>query len=105
MPDRVVVVATLVAKPGRAEEIERFGREVVTPTHEEEGCVKYALHRDTGEPDTFVLVEVWRSREDLDQHFTRPHMALVAELQNALVDTSIKVVEPMPFGDGEKGVL
>lgn len=105
MADHVVVVATFVAKPDRADEIERFGREVVTPTHDEDGCVKYALHRDTSDPNTFVLVEVWRSQQDLDQHFTQPHMALVAELQDALEDSSVHFLEPVPYGDEAKGAL
>lgn len=105
MADQVVVVAKFVAKADRADEIERFGREVVAPTHEEDGCVKYALHRDTSDPDTFVLVEVWRSQEDLDQHFGRPHMALVAELQDALEDSSVNFLEPVPYGDETKGAL
>ncbi len=105
MADQVVVVATFVAKPDRADEIEQFGREVVAPTHGEDGCVKYALHRDTSDPNTFVLVEVWRSQEDLDQHFAQPHMALVAELQDAIEDSSVHFLEPVPYGDRAKGTL
>lgn len=102
----VVVVATFVAKPGRSGEIERFGKEVVQPSHEEDGCVKYALHRSTADPETFVLVEKWRSQEDLDAHFQQPHMAQLGDLQEALAEPpTIHFLEPLPYGDAEKGLL
>ena len=44
-------------------------------THEEPGCLTYALHRDNADPLHLVLVERWRSQADLDAHLQLPHVA------------------------------
>ncbi|GAA4831973.1 hypothetical protein GCM10023235_02770 [Kitasatospora terrestris] len=40
----------------------------------EDGCLQYDLHRVVGDPDRFVLVELWASREALAAHDVTPHM-------------------------------
>lgn len=101
-----VVVATLVAKPDRLGDVEQFAREMIIPTHAEAGCQKYALNRSTSDPNTFVLVEVWRSQEDLEAHFVQPHMADLGALMDALAEPAqIHFLEPYPLGDEAKGAL
>ena len=101
-----IVVATFVAKPDRIDEIEKFAREVIVPSHSDAGCEKYALHRSVADPNTFVLVEKWASQEDLDAHFVQPHMANLGSLMEALAEpASIQFLEPFEAGDPAKGLL
>ncbi len=44
------VVAEMVAKPGKEEELKRHLIALVAPTLQEEGCVQYDLHQSTGSP-------------------------------------------------------
>lgn len=99
----VIVVATMQVLPGRAEElVERFGA-VVEATHREEGCLAYALHRDRSDHSRFVLIERWRSQEDLDAHFQQPYMAAVAGLADGLAGPpEVIFCEALPQGDPAK---
>ena len=71
----IVVVVSLQAAEGKGDEIAKAFGEAIPPTHDEEGCLVYALHRDNSDPDHFVHIERWRSQEDLDAHMMTPHLA------------------------------
>lgn len=103
----VTVVALITVKPGS----EDVALAALTPcaeqTHQESGCVKYALHRSTVDPQQFVLVELWESQADLDAHFQQPYMG---ELLSALADhvtepPAIHFLAPVPIGDSPKAML
>ncbi len=50
-----------------------------------------------------MIVERWRSQEDLDQHFTRPHMAAMAGLADSLAGPpEVIFSEPLPHGQPAK---
>lgn len=74
MSVNLTVIAEMVAKPGREDELRRQLLALVEPTHKDEGCVQYDLHRSTDEPARFVFVENWTSRECLDKHLATPHL-------------------------------
>ena len=66
-------VVVVVLAPGESRAGGRGRRppfqEVAVPTHAEEGCIIYAVHRvGAATPTGLVLVERWASREALDQH-------------------------------------
>ncbi len=102
----VVVVAVLTAKPGRERELEEALRGVVGASHEEPGCVRYALHRGADDPAKLVTVERWSSRDALDEHLGRPHMQGLAVLGELVGEAPVMVFcDPLPEGDPVKGVL
>ena len=100
----VVAVAKIkLEHEGRALELLRG---VIEASHAEEGCVKYTLHRSKNEPGTFSIVERWRSQDDLDAHFGRPHMAPMQEVLGYLAEPpTILFCDPVPVGDESKGAL
>ena len=71
----VVGVVHVRAAEGKADEVVAAFTTCIEQTHQEEGCLTYALHRDAGDPNHLVLVERWRSQEDLDAHMTQPYVA------------------------------
>ena len=103
----VVVVVLARAKPGRVEEgVAAFGS-VAGPTHAEEGCIAFALHRAASDPDLLVLVERWASREALDAHLASEHLARFRTEGADLWAEPFQVVvtTPEPVGDPSKGSL
>ena len=75
----IVGVVDVRAAEGRADAVLAAFEACTVQTHEEPGCLLYALHRDNADPHHFVLLERWRSQEDLDAHFATPHVgALLA---------------------------
>lgn len=102
----VTVIATFTVKPEQEDEALAILRGVVEATHGEEGCVRYTLHRANNKPNTWSIVEQWRSQEDLDAHFTQPHMQPMAEAVGMLAEPpTILFCEPVAVGDPEKGSL
>lgn len=105
----VVVAVSLQASPGRGDDLVAMFTPGIEATHKEEGCVRYALHRDSADPDHFVHVEVWRSQADLDEHFKQPHLA---ELLAGMATPGLLAgrpamwfTTPVPIGDPAKGHL
>jgi len=103
----VTVVALVKVKPGSEEAAIAILSPVVEQTHQEEGCVKYALQRSKVDPQQFVLVEKWASQADLDAHFTKPYMGqLFTELADHLAEPpAIHFLDPTPVGESEKALL
>jgi len=99
----IIVIATAQAKPGREEEVLAALTGLVGPTHEEEGCILYALHRGIENPAQMAIVERWKSQEALNEHFTRPHMAALGDAIELLeAPPSIVAYEAVPEGREEK---
>ncbi len=68
------VVARIVARPGKIEELGALLRGLIEPTRKEPGCVTYELLQNKTDPTDFTFVEEWRSEADLDAHLQSAHL-------------------------------
>ena len=103
----VVVVGSFKAEPGKeAEALEAF-KALVEPTHDEDGCILYALHQGSDDPSRLAFIERWESREALNAHLAAPHIAAILERAEELFGDSgdITVFEAVPGGETKKGSL
>lgn len=99
----VVVVATIEPLPEHRAEVLAALREGAAAVHAEEGCELYALHEDDS---GLVLVEKWRSREDLARHGKGAALAAIrAGLAGKVTPGGMRVLTPVPAGDAGKGVI
>ncbi|WP_433734046.1 putative quinol monooxygenase [Nocardia sp. CA-129566] len=107
MADPYVVVATMIAKPGQEELVEKTLRAAAPAVHAEPGCLRYALHRQRNKPEHFVMIEKWASKEALRAHGQGAALAEVgAALAEALAaPPEVLVFDPLPAGDPEQGAL
>jgi len=79
------VVALITAKPGSEDVVKAALEVLAAATREEPGCVSYFLHASAADPSTFITVESWKSKEDLDGHLVTEHMkAAVGALGGSL---------------------
>jgi len=103
----VTVVATFKTRDGMAEEAIAALTPVIEQTHEEAGCLAYALHRDVNDPGTLVLVERWTSQVALESHFQQPYIAdLGAAAAELLAEPpTLHFCSPLAIGDPVKGTL
>lgn len=79
------VVAVIEAKPGNEAEVKAALEDLVTATRTEEGCVSYELRVAADAPTTFVTIEKWRSRDDLDQHMKSEHISKAFSIAGPLL--------------------
>ena len=103
----VVVVATFHARPGMADAVEAELQDAIVRTHEEPGCIRYALHRALDGGDVVMFIERWESREALAEHGQKPYIAGIGEALGDLTTGPVELhfLEPRPAGDPVKGVL
>ncbi|MFD9409120.1 putative quinol monooxygenase [Streptomyces sp. NPDC059989] len=71
-PIQLVILITTLPGRGR-EQVEAYER-LAPIVRAEDGCLQYDLHRVTGDPDRFVLIERWSSKSALAAHDATPHM-------------------------------
>jgi quinol monooxygenase YgiN len=104
---QVVVVVLIKPQQGKVDDVIAGFSPIIEKSQEEEGCLNYALHRNIHDPSSLVLVERWRSQADLDEHFTKPYMADMAQMAGELLDEqpNISFCTPEPIGSPEKGIL
>ena len=88
----LTVVAEILAKPGKEDEVRRHLLGFIEPTRKEEGCVQYDLHLSTEEPGRFIFYENWTSREMLDNHSASPHIQAFRALKNDLLAQPTRIL-------------
>jgi quinol monooxygenase YgiN len=103
----VVVVGSFTAQPGKEEEAAQAFRDLIEPTHAEDGCILYALHQGADDPRRLAFVERWASRELLDAHLASDHVqGLLAKAPELFSDGGdIVVYGALPHGEEKKGSL
>ena len=106
---QVVGVVDILSAPGREDALVAALEACATQTHGEPGCLTYALHRDNATPGHFVILERWRSQEDLDAHLAQPWVADLLTYGrtagNLAAAPSLTFHSAVPLGDPVKGVL
>ena len=63
----------------------------VAPTRAEDGCLTYDCHADANDPCVFVFYENWRTRQDLDEHLTKPHLKPLFDRQGDLLARPVEI--------------
>ena len=88
--DKVYLIARIVAKPGKVDELRSLLAGMLAPTHAEPGCEIYDLHETPGE-GRFYFYELWRDRSALDEHFAAPHFKNLQEKIDELIAEPVEI--------------
>jgi quinol monooxygenase YgiN len=83
----VTLVVLLRARTGHEPFLEAELRALVPPTRREEGCLQYDLHRAADGSGTFLLHEVWETREHHTAHTKTDHFLRWDARKDALLAT------------------
>ncbi|MGL4851337.1 MAG: putative quinol monooxygenase [Phocaeicola sp.] len=84
--NKLTLVATIVAKEGKTEELKSFLLTLMEPTRAEKGCESYYLYQDTDAPSNFIFHETWSSVEDWNTHMQSAHLARFDAVKEGLVE-------------------
>lgn len=102
----VVVVAEVGFKPDRAEDGFAVLERLCNATHASDpGCILYAFHRVPDDPTRAVVIENWESGAALAEHGATDHIKALSEFDGFAAPPRILILEPLEFGDPEKGLL
>ncbi|MCB2191144.1 MAG: antibiotic biosynthesis monooxygenase [Deltaproteobacteria bacterium] len=83
---KVHLTANFTAKAGQADQVEKEFLAVVPTVRQEQGCLRYDLHRDSREGNDFLFYEIWASPEALKAHGQSAHMNAMRERVKDLVE-------------------
>ncbi|MBD2387304.1 putative quinol monooxygenase [Cylindrospermum sp. FACHB-282] len=81
------VVARFNALPDKIEALKALLLELIEPTRQEPGAIKYELLQNQADSAEFTFVEEWASDEALKVHLASPHFQAAAAKLEALVAT------------------
>lgn len=70
----VRVLALFKSKPEMVEALKTFLTQLIEPTRNEPGCLRYELHQNNSDPTDFAFFEEWVSDAALDAHLVSPHV-------------------------------
>jgi quinol monooxygenase YgiN len=82
------VVARIVAKAGYEDRVKALLQELIEPTRQEAGCMRYELCQSPAIATEFVFLEVWRSEAEMEAHLDSDHV------QEALLESGEFLAEP-----------
>jgi quinol monooxygenase YgiN len=99
----VVVVSRIKVKPGQRDVAIDALREEIEASHREDGVLKFALHEDPADPANLLVIEVYRSAEDIENHYNQAHFTKLLLRMEELFDglptadrfTSLSTGDPM----------
>lgn len=91
------IVATIVARPGRGDEVAAMLAAALETVRAEKGCERYDLFRVRRDPDTLVMLERWTSKDDLVAHGSSQHFGeLSARMADDLAEPPVvRVLDPV----------
>jgi quinol monooxygenase YgiN len=91
----IYVLATVTVRSEHRADFLENARTVIGATVKEAGCQSYDLMSSITEPNCFVFVERWESRDALAKHFETPHLKQWRRVSAPFVEkTTIEIVHP-----------
>ena len=91
----IYLIATITVRSEHRADFLENARTVIAATHKEPGCQSYDLLSSVTEPNCFVFVERWVSREALTEHFGTPHLKEWQRVSKEFVEkVSIEIIWP-----------
>src|SRR5262245_24576899 len=97
----IYVIATTSMKPENKDECMIAHKTSTVETLKEKGSLYYDGHVSVNNPNLYVVVERWETREDLNAHGRAPHMKVWREY-SAQMKTAPTVIEIISDGKVEK---
>jgi quinol monooxygenase YgiN len=70
----IYVVATTQVKPEHRAAYIAGAKDCIAATQKEAGCIYYDSHASVNDPNRFVFVERWETRDALNAHARSEHM-------------------------------
>ncbi len=95
------VSAVITGVPGSGDRLESMLIELAAGTHTEAGCLLYSLQRAVENPDQFVTVEKWTSKEALDGHMASPHLQAALAGAGEILAGPPMIIATLPVTAGD----
>jgi quinol monooxygenase YgiN len=71
----LIVIGRVGCAAGKRDELVEAMRAMEDESRQEPGCIRYGFYASVEDPDQFIAVEEWESKEALENHFGAPSVA------------------------------
>lgn len=92
------IVAILVARPGKTEDLQALLFGMAPSCRAEPGNLRWDIWRDPATPERFVLDELYIDRAAVEAHRETPHFKAYAARIGDLADRTAFVLDPADLG-------
>jgi quinol monooxygenase YgiN len=92
----IPLIVTMVASPGKEEELRKLLRSLLEASRNDPGCRRYDMYA-SNQKGRFFAIETWETSRALEEHKETPHFkAAVARFSELLQGTlAIDVIDPI----------
>jgi quinol monooxygenase YgiN len=97
----IYVIATTPMKAECREAFIKGHKACIVETLKEKGCLAYEGHVSVNDPNLYVVVERWETRDDLNAHARAPHIKVWRDYSTPL-RAAPTVIEIVSDGKVEK---
>jgi quinol monooxygenase YgiN len=85
----IIALGDVYAQVPRVDTVRELMRATQAAVREQPGCISYAFAQSLEDPAHFVVVQQWRDREALDEHYrSQAFASYQAQISKQLVQTS-----------------
>lgn len=84
MDTKILVTLRMIVRPERRNGLLETMRGMLEPARVERGCLSYRLYEDVEDRNTFVLVEEWKTKRDLEGHIRTDNQRRLLALMDLL---------------------
>ena len=82
----ILIIAKLVVKPGKENELLEVTKPLIAGSNAEEGCIEYILYRDRENGNVFHFVEKWKDMDAVKTHQAASHYIEAGPKLDAVLD-------------------
>jgi len=93
MTKTVKIVATLVARPGKIDQLKDLLLAMVAPSRAEPGNLRWDIWQDQAERSRFVLDELYEGETSVTAHRQTPHFTNYLSRINDLAERNVFVLD------------
>lgn len=92
----ISIIAIHRVKPEYVKEYQQAAQIIITKSRQESGCVNYELNVDINNPNTFIFIETWATKQAIEYHKKTAHfLEFIAYLNNKLVDRTFYITKKL----------
>lgn len=84
MDSKILVTLKMIVQPERRSDLLETMRGMLEPARVERGCLSYRLYEDVENRNAFVLLEEWKTQEDIERHLRKDNQRRLLALMDLL---------------------
>ena len=80
----ILATSRINVRPEKRSDLLETMRGMLEPARVEKGCLGYRLYEDVEDRNTFILVEEWKTQDDLERHIRTDNQRRILALMDLL---------------------